>query len=49
MRHNSPNHRIHFYAFHVVELLQRILNLLLVTLDIAYEYQRVVLLDLLHR
>jgi hypothetical protein len=46
---NIPYQRIDLDAIHVVELLQRLLNLSLIGLDIADKYERVVLLDLLHR
>ena len=46
---NIPNQGIDLHAVHVVELLQRLLDLPLVGLDITDENECVVLLDLLHR
>jgi len=46
---NSPNQRIDLHTIHIIQLLQRLLDLPLVGLDIADEYQRVILLNFLHR
>lgn len=48
-RSDVPNQSIHRDAIHIVQFLQRLLNLSLVRLDIADENQRIILLDLLHR
>ena len=44
-----PNQRINLHALHIIQFLQRLLDLPLVRLDIANENQRVILLNLLHR
>lgn len=48
-QYDLPNQRVDLQHINVVELLDRVLNLSLVCLDIHNEYQRVVLLNLLHR
>ena len=44
-----PNQRINLHAIHIIQFLQRLLDLPLVRLDITNENQRVILLNLLHR
>ena len=44
-----PDQRIDLHAIHIIQFLQCLLDLPLVRLHIAYENQRVVLLNLLHR
>ena len=44
-----PDQRINLDAFHIIQFLQRLLDLPLVRFDVANENQRVVLLNLLHR
>lgn len=44
-----PNQRVDLHALHVVQFLQRLLDLPLIRLDVADKHQRVILLDLLHR
>ena len=44
-----PDQCVNLHAIHIIQLLQRLLDLPLVRLDIADEDQRIVLLNLLHR
>ena len=44
-----PDQRVNLHAIHIVQFLQRLLDLPLVRLDITNENQRVILLNLLHR
>lgn len=46
---NPPYQRVDLHTIHIIQLFQRLLDLPLVGLDIADEYQRIILLDLLHR
>lgn len=46
---NVPNQRIDLDAIHIIQLLNRLLDLSLIRLDVADEDQCVVLLDLFHR
>ena len=45
---NSPNQRVNLHAIHIVQFLQRLLDLPLVCLDIANEHKCIILLNLLH-
>jgi len=44
-----PNQSVDLDAIHIIQLLQRLLDLPLIRLDIHNEHQRIVLLNLLHR
>lgn len=46
---NLPNQCINLHAIHIIQFLQRLLNLPLVRLYVADENQGIVLLNLLHR
>ena len=49
IRTNSPNQRINLHRLHIIQLLQRRLDLPLIRLDIDHKHKRIILLDLLHR
>lgn len=46
---NSPNESVDLSCLHIIQFLDRILDLTLVALDINNEHECIVLLDLLHR